>query len=48
MVSKGRVTEGEYEEVLDFADDLGIEDYFWQQGDAAKSFVPAFNGEGVL
>jgi putative pyruvate formate lyase activating enzyme len=46
---EGRVTEGEYEEVLDFADDLGIEDYFWQQGDAAKeSFVPAFNGEGVL
>ena len=45
----GRVTEGEYEEVLDYADDLGIEDYFWQQGDAAKeSFVPDFNGEGVL
>ena len=46
---EGRVTESEYEEVLDFADDLDIEDYFWQQGDAAKeSFVPAFNGEGVL
>ena len=45
----GRVSESEYEEVLDYADDLGIEDYFWQQGDAAKeSFVPEFNGEGVF
>lgn len=45
----GRVTEEEYEEVLDYADELGIEDYFWQQGDAAQeSFVPEFNGEGVL
>ena len=44
----GRVTEEEYEEVLDYADSLGIEDYFWQQGDAAQeSFVPDFNGEGV-
>lgn len=46
---QGRVTEAEYEEVLDCADFLGLEDYFWQQGDAAQeSFVPAFNGEGVL
>ncbi len=45
---QGRVTAEEYEEVLDYADDLGFEDYFWQQGDAAQeSFVPAFNGEGV-
>ena len=45
----GRVTDEEYEEVLDYADELGIEDYFWQQGDAAQeSFVPEFNGEGVL
>ena len=44
----GRVTEEEYEEVLDYADSLGVEDYFWQQGDAAQeSFVPEFNGEGV-
>ena len=44
----GWVTEEEYEEVLDYADSLGIEDYFWQQGDAAQeSFVPDFNGEGV-
>lgn len=39
----GRVTEEEYEEVLDYADSLGVEDYFWQQGDAAQeSFVPEF------
>ncbi len=46
---QGRVAAEEYEEVLDYADELGLEDYFWQQGDAAKeSFVPAFNGEGVM
>ncbi len=46
---QGRVTSEEYEEVLDHADGLGLEDYFWQQGDAAQeSFVPVFNGEGVL
>ncbi len=46
---QGRVAAEEYEEVLDYADELGLEDYFWQQGDAAQeSFVPAFNGEGVL
>lgn len=45
----GRVTDAEYEEVLDYADELGIEEYFWQQGDAAQeSFIPQFNGEGVL
>ena len=46
---QGRVSAEEYEEVLDYADELGLENYFWQQGDAAQeSFVPAFNGEGVL
>lgn len=39
----------EYEALLDFADELGMEDYFWQEGDAAlESFIPAWNGEGVL
>ena len=43
-----RVTEDEYEELLDYADSLGIEDYFWQQGEAAKeSFIPAFDLTGV-
>lgn len=45
----GRVTDEKYDLVLDYADYLGIEDYFWQQGDAAQeSFVPAFDGTGVL
>lgn len=44
----GRVSDNEYERLLDFADDLGIADYFWQQGGAAEeSFIPAFDGEGV-
>lgn len=38
----------EYEELLDFADSLGIEDYFWQEGGAIdESFIPAFDGTGV-
>ena len=42
-------TADEYEALLDFADDLGMEDYFWQEGDAAlESFIPLWNGEGVL
>lgn len=44
----GRVSDDEYERLLDFADALGCDDYFWQQGGAAKgSFIPAFDGEGV-
>ena len=44
----GHVSDGEYEELLDYADSLGIEDYFWQQGGAAKdSFIPAFDLTGV-
>ena len=32
----------EYEEVLNFADDLGIEDYYWQSGQTAnESFIPS-------
>ncbi len=43
-----RVSDIEYEELLDYADGLGIEDYFWQQGEAAKeSFIPAFDLTGV-
>ncbi len=43
-----RVSSGEYEELLDYADSLGIEDYFWQEGEAAKeSFIPAFDLTGV-
>lgn len=42
------VSDAEYERVLDHADRLGIEDYFWQQGPAAQeSFIPEWNGEGL-
>lgn len=44
-----RVSSGEYEQVLDYADFLGIENYFWQEGGAASdSFIPAFDGTGVI
>ena len=43
-----RVTGEEYESVLDYADALGIEDYFWQEGPAAiESFIPAWDGTGL-
>ncbi len=42
------ITKDEYEEVLDFADDLEL-DYFWQEGEACKeSFIPSFDTTGVL
>ena len=42
------VTEEEYEEVVDFAIDLGIENGFVQEGETAEeSFIPDFDGEGV-
>lgn len=45
----GRVSASEYEQVLDYADFLGFEDYFWQEGGAdQESFIPAFDGTGVL
>lgn len=45
---KGSVSVQDYERVLDYADSLGIEDYFWQEGGAAtESFIPAFDGTGV-
>ncbi|MQN01274.1 MAG: radical SAM protein [bacterium LCO1.1] len=43
-----KVTENEYNEVLDYALDLGIENAFMQEGDVAKeSFIPDFDCEGV-
>lgn len=42
------VTEEEYEALLQFAIDRGIENGFLQEGDTAKeSFIPAFECEGV-
>ena len=44
-----RVPDDEYEELLDFADELGVEDYFWQEGGACEeSFIPPFDLTGVL
>ncbi|MEC4176605.1 radical SAM protein [Adlercreutzia sp. R7] len=42
------VPDAAYEELLDFADALGVEDYFWQEGGAAvESFIPSFDFTGV-
>ena len=42
------VTDDEYEAVLDYADALGFEHLWWQQGGTvSESFVPAFDATGV-
>lgn len=44
-----RVTEKEYDALLDFAIELGVENAFTQEGSSAEeSFIPEFNYEGVL
>ena len=44
----GRVSGEDYERLLDYADGLGIEDYFWQEGGSAEeSFIPPFDLTGV-
>ena len=43
-----KVTRREYDKVVSYALELGIENAFIQEGDTAKeSFIPAFDGEGV-
>lgn len=43
-----KITEQEYEELVDFAIELGIENGFIQEGETAEdSFIPDFNYEGV-
>lgn len=43
-----RVTRREYERLLDFALELGVENGFFQEGRTAEeSFIPAFDCEGV-
>ena len=48
--SERRPSAEEYEELLDFADSIGCDEYFWQDGDAAEeSFIPDFDSlEGVV
>ena len=42
------VAEAEYQRVLTFADRLGIEQGFYQEGGTvSESFIPDFNGEGL-
>jgi len=44
-----KVTRREYDKVLNFAVELGIENGFFQEGEvASESFIPAFDGEGIL
>lgn len=43
-----KVTEREYNAVVDYAIGLGVRNAFIQEGDTAEeSFIPAFDGEGV-
>lgn len=43
-----KITEEEYEELVDYAISLGVENGFIQEGEtASESFIPEFNGEGV-
>lgn len=42
-----KVTSEEYEELVDYAIELGVENGFVQEGDTAEeSFIPMFDGEG--
>lgn len=42
------VTKEEYDQVIDYAIELGIKNGFIQEGETAlESFIPSFNGEGV-
>jgi len=43
-----RVTEEEYDELIDFAIEIGVENGFIQEGETAEeSFIPAFDYEGL-
>lgn len=44
-----RVSAAEYEEVLDFAVDIGVENAFIQEGGTvSESFIPIFDGAGIV
>ena len=43
-----KVTQREYERLIDYGISLGLENGFIQEGETAKeSFIPEFNGEGI-
>lgn len=42
------ITAAEYKKILDFADKIGVEQGYMQEGGtAAESFIPSFDGEGL-
>lgn len=44
-----RVTDAEYEEVINYALSLGVENAFIQEGGTvSESFIPVFDGEGIV
>ncbi len=44
-----KVTDEEYDRVMNFALRIGIENGFFQEGEAAsESFIPQFDGTGLL
>lgn len=45
----GKVSQSDYDELIDYAIDLGVENAFIQEGGAVgESFIPDFNLDGVL
>lgn len=43
-----KVTEEEYDELVDYAIEIGVENGFIQEGETAtESFIPSFDGEGL-
>ena len=45
---KRRITAREYERIVDYALDMGVENGFIQEGETAEeSFIPEFDGEGL-
>jgi putative pyruvate formate lyase activating enzyme len=43
-----KITQAEYDEVVDYAVDIGVTQGFIQDGDSVgESFIPAFDGQGI-
>ena len=46
---KRKLSKAEYEEILDFCIEMGVENAYIQEGEAAsESFIPDFDGFGVI
>ncbi len=44
-----KVSEADYDELIDYAVDLGVENAFIQEGtSASESFIPDFSGQGII